>query len=44
MAKIKLLSWNVNGVRAAVKKEAVKSLSTIDADIIAVQEIKAKPE
>ena len=44
MGKIKLLSWNVNGVRAAVKKGALASLQEIDADIISIQETKAKPE
>ncbi|MEG1537223.1 MAG: exodeoxyribonuclease III [Clostridiales bacterium] len=44
MSKLKLLSWNVNGVRAAVKKGAVATLNKIDADIVSIQEIKAKPE
>ncbi len=44
MSKLKLLSWNVNGIRAAVKKGALTALSEIDADLVAVQEIKAKPE
>ena len=44
MTRIKLLSWNVNGVRAAVKKGALGALNMIDADIVCFQEIKAKPE
>ena len=41
---MKLLSWNVNGVRAAVKKGAVAALREIDADLICLQELKAMPE
>ncbi len=44
MNSIKLLSWNVNGVRAAVKKGAREALDLINADIVCLQEIKAKPE
>lgn len=41
---MKLLSWNVNGIRAAIKKDALAALNMIDADIVCLQEIKAKPE
>ena len=41
---MKLVSWNVNGVRAAVKKGAQGALDMLDADIVCLQEIKAKPE
>ena len=41
---LKLLSWNVNGVRAAVKKGAQDALKSIDPDVVCLQEIKAKPE
>lgn len=41
---MKLISWNVNGIRAAVKKGAVDILKEIDADVISLQELKAKPE
>ncbi|MDO4582252.1 MAG: exodeoxyribonuclease III [Bacillota bacterium] len=44
MQKLTLLSWNVNGVRAAVKKGAMQALDMINADIVCLQEIKAKPE
>ena len=44
MKRVKLLSWNVNGVRAAVKKGALETLKDLDIDIICLQEIKAKPE
>jgi len=39
-----LLSWNVNGIRAAEKKGFVEWLGASDADLIAVQETKARPE
>ena len=38
--KIKLISWNVNGIRAAVKKDFFKSYQQMDADIFAIQETK----
>jgi len=38
--KIRLISWNVNGLRAAVKKDFRQSLGRMDADIVAVQETK----
>jgi len=41
---MKLFSWNVNGIRAVMKKDFTGILQTLDADIIGLQEIKAKPE
>jgi exodeoxyribonuclease-3 len=38
--RIKLISWNVNGLRAAIKKDFFKTLRQMDADIVALQEIK----
>jgi len=38
--RIKLISWNVNGLRAVFKKDFQKSFQQIDADIFAVQETK----
>ncbi|MBM9511422.1 exodeoxyribonuclease III [Desulfogranum marinum] len=38
------VSWNVNGLRAALNKEFMEIFHTFDADIFAVQEIKAMPE
>ena len=38
--KIKLISWNVNGLRAAVKKDFLGSFNHLDADIFALQETK----
>ena len=40
----KLVSWNVNGVRAAMEKGLLTVLRDFDADIVALQEIKALPE
>jgi len=40
----KLISWNVNGIRAAEKKGFVEWLAACDADLVAVQETKAHPE
>ncbi|MBI4733025.1 MAG: exodeoxyribonuclease III [Chloroflexi bacterium] len=40
----KLLSWNVNGIRAAEKKGFPDWLTTTGADLVAVQETKASPD
>ncbi len=37
---MKLISWNVNGLRAAIKKGFLDYFNEVDADIFAVQEIK----
>lgn len=42
--KIKLISWNVNGLRAAVKKEFLKSVAALDADVLALQETKLQED
>ncbi len=41
---IKLISWNVNGVRAAYKKGFLDWLASESPDILCVQETKAQPE
>lgn len=41
---MKLFSWNVNGLRAVMKKDFLGILQRLDADVIGLQEIKAKPE
>lgn len=41
---MKLVSWNVNGIRAAIKKGAVEALESLDADIVCLQEVRALPE
>lgn len=44
MAKLKLVSWNVNGIRACSEKGFEESFSSLDADIFALQETKAMPD
>lgn len=39
-----LVSWNINGIRAIMKKGFLDSLEKLQPDIIGLQEIKAKPE
>lgn len=41
---MKLISFNVNGIRASVKKGLADSLRSMDADIVCFQETKATPE
>lgn len=41
---MKLLSWNVNGLRAIHKKDKWNQLFELDADIICLQETKAHPD
>ncbi len=40
----KFISWNVNGIRAIEKKGFLDTVRDFDADILALQEIKAHPE
>jgi exodeoxyribonuclease III len=44
MKQVQLLSWNVNGVRAALKKGFISWLGEVSPDIICLQETKAHPE
>ena len=37
---LKLISWNVNGLRAAMKKDFLGSFQKLDADVVALQETK----
>ncbi len=41
---MKLISWNVNGIRAAERKGFFQWLSSSSADIVCVQETKAHPD
>ena len=41
---IKLISWNVNGIRAAIKKGFIEFLEEYDPDVICLQETKAMRE
>ncbi len=42
MSRVKLVSWNVNGVRASVKKGFVDVHKSFDADLFCLQETKAQ--
>lgn len=41
---LRLLSWNVNGLRACHKKGFLDFLHSADADVVALQEVRAFPE
>lgn len=41
---MKLISWNVNGIRAALNKDFENFFKTIDADIFCIQETKIQEE
>lgn len=41
---MKLISWNVNGIRAVLNKDFIEILYALDADIFCIQETKAQPE
>jgi exodeoxyribonuclease-3 len=41
---MKIVSYNVNGIRAALRKDIDQWLKATDPDIVCLQEIKAKPE
>ena len=40
----KIISYNVNGIRAALKKDWDKWVQSVDPDIVCLQETKAQPE
>ena len=37
---VKMISWNVNGLRAVLQKGFYDSVNSLDADVICLQEIK----
>ena len=41
---MKLISWNVNGIRACLNKEFAETFKQLDADIFCIQETKCQPE
>lgn len=41
---MKIVSWNVNGIRAVVKKDFYGFLDDCDPDVLCFQETKAEPE
>lgn len=44
MPQLHLVSWNVNGVRAIVKKDFLQDVKTMNPDVLCLQETKAQPE
>ncbi len=44
MARYKFISWNVNGVRAVDKKEALKWVDEHDVHLLGLQETKSMKE
>jgi exodeoxyribonuclease-3 len=41
---LKIISWNVNGLRAVVKKEFFKTIQALDPDILLLQETKLQDD
>jgi exodeoxyribonuclease-3 len=39
---MKIISYNINGIRAAIKKNVVDWIKSVDADVICLQEVKAE--
>lgn len=44
MSALHLVSWNVNGIRAIIKKDFLKDIQAMDPDILCLQETKAQSE
>lgn len=44
MSDLKLISWNVNGIRAVLKKNFVEFIEEHQPDVLCLQETKARPE
>ena len=41
---MKIVTWNVNGVRAALNKRSADWWNAQDLDVLCLQEIKARPD
>ena len=41
---MKIVSWNVNGIRAIMKKGFIESVNDINPDILCLQETKAQDD
>ena len=41
---MRVVTWNVNGIRAAIRKGMDDWMSKIDADVWLIQEVRALPE
>lgn len=44
MSKLKLVCWNVNGIRSIIKKDFLKDIQTMNPDVICLQETKASAD
>jgi exodeoxyribonuclease-3 len=44
MSKLKLVSWNVNGIRAILKKDFLVDVKKMNPDVLCLQETKAHPD
>lgn len=44
LSAVKLISWNVNGLRAVLKKNFLEFLATVQPDILCLQETKCHPD
>ena len=40
---MKIISYNINGIRAAIRKDIIKWIKITNPDVICLQEIKADP-
>jgi exodeoxyribonuclease-3 len=41
---MRIVTWNVNGLRAALKKDALRTVLTWNPDVLCLQEIKVRPD
>ena len=44
MSKLSLISWNINGIRAIIKKDFIANIKQLDPDILCLQETKGQAE
>ena len=44
MPQTHLVSWNVNGIRAMIKKDFIKDVKEMNPDVLCLQETKGQPE
>ena len=44
MSGLHLVSWNVNGIRAIIKKDFPKDVQEMAPDVLCLQETKGQPE
>lgn len=44
MSELHLVSWNVNGIRAIIKKDFIKDIRELAPDVLCLQETKGQPE